>query len=97
MWAATGRAAADLGWRPRLGVAEMCRDQWAWARKHPRGYEEEAPGQAAAAGADCSGGGGEGRRAEAVGGGEAAVAGAKAACGGGAHRGVRAVGRAAAS
>ncbi|GBF90428.1 UDP-glucose 4-epimerase [Raphidocelis subcapitata] len=42
VWAATAGAEAELGWRAARGVAEMCRDQWAWASKYPRGFETEA-------------------------------------------------------
>ena len=45
MWAATDKAEQELGWRPNLGVAEMCRDQWAWATRYPRGFE--TPGETA--------------------------------------------------
>jgi UDP-glucose 4-epimerase len=31
-------AAQRLGWRTRRGLAEMCRDGWAWQRANPCGY-----------------------------------------------------------
>lgn len=37
-WADTGRAEAELGWKARLTVEDMARDQWNWQRKNPRGY-----------------------------------------------------------
>ncbi len=46
MWAATGKAEAELGWDPKFGLAEMCRDQWAWATKYPRGFEAEEGSEA---------------------------------------------------
>lgn len=42
VWAATGAAEAELGWKARFTVEDMCRDQWNWAQKYPRGYEEPA-------------------------------------------------------
>jgi UDP-glucose 4-epimerase len=42
VWAATARAEAELGWWAVRGVPEMCRDQWAWASRYPRGFEAEA-------------------------------------------------------
>lgn len=29
-----------LGWKAKLDVKDMCRDQWAWATKHPKGFED---------------------------------------------------------
>ncbi len=40
-YAATALAERDLGWTATRGVAEMCRDQWAWASANPFGYEGE--------------------------------------------------------
>ena len=40
VWAATETAERELGWRTKLNVQDMCRDQWAWASKHPKGFEE---------------------------------------------------------
>jgi UDP-glucose 4-epimerase len=39
VWAATEYAEKELGWKAKLGLTEMCRDQWAWAKKYPKGYE----------------------------------------------------------
>jgi UDP-glucose 4-epimerase len=38
VWAATEFAEKELGWRAKLTVKEMCRDQWAWASQNPAGY-----------------------------------------------------------
>lgn len=35
-------AAERLGWRTRRGLAEMCRDGWAWQRANPNGYDPPA-------------------------------------------------------
>ena len=32
-------AASRLGWRTQRGLAEICRDGWAWQRQNPNGYE----------------------------------------------------------
>jgi UDP-glucose 4-epimerase len=32
------RAAAEIGWKARLGLDAMCRDAWRWQSQHPRGY-----------------------------------------------------------
>jgi UDP-glucose 4-epimerase len=37
-YADPSRAAAELGWKARLGLEEMCRDAWRWQSKNPRGY-----------------------------------------------------------
>ena len=39
VWAATGTAEKELGWKTKLDLDDMCRDQWAWASKNPKGYE----------------------------------------------------------
>uniref|UniRef100_A0A383W948 UDP-glucose 4-epimerase n=1 Tax=Tetradesmus obliquus TaxID=3088 RepID=A0A383W948_TETOB len=39
VWAATELAESLLGWKSKLSLADMCRDQWAWASKYPQGYE----------------------------------------------------------
>lgn len=36
VWAATELAEQLLGWKAKLNVADMCRDQWAWATKYPQ-------------------------------------------------------------
>ncbi|PSC71614.1 UDP-glucose 4-epimerase [Micractinium conductrix] len=38
VWAATETAEKELGWKAKLTVKEMCRDQWAWASGNPAGY-----------------------------------------------------------
>ena len=39
VWAATDTAERELKWKTKLDVKDMCRDQWAWASKHPKGFE----------------------------------------------------------
>ena len=39
VWAATDTAERELGWKTKLDLDDMCRDQWAWASKNPKGYE----------------------------------------------------------
>ena len=39
VFAATEAAKQELGWSTRLDVDAMCRDQWAWASRNPKGYE----------------------------------------------------------
>ena len=39
VWAATETAEKQLGWKTKLGVDDMCRDQWNWASQYPKGYE----------------------------------------------------------
>ena len=36
VWAATDTADKVLGWKSKLGVKEMCEDQWKWASKYPK-------------------------------------------------------------
>lgn len=38
LWASPDRAEALLGWKARLGVAEMCADTWRWQSGNPDGY-----------------------------------------------------------
>lgn len=33
-------AAAEFGWRARLGIDDMCRDAWAWQSANPQGYPD---------------------------------------------------------
>lgn len=40
VWAATDLAEKVLSWKARFTVEDMCRDQWNWAKRFPRGYEE---------------------------------------------------------
>jgi UDP-glucose 4-epimerase len=35
------RARTRLGWEADLGLAEMCRDTWAWQSKNPEGFEDD--------------------------------------------------------
>ena len=39
VWAATETAEKELGWKTKLDVDDMCRDQWKWASENPKGYE----------------------------------------------------------
>lgn len=39
VWASTDTAEKELGWRTKLNVDDMCRDQWKWASENPKGYE----------------------------------------------------------
>ena len=38
-YANSKRAHARLGWAAKLGLAEMCRDTWAWQSQNPSGYK----------------------------------------------------------
>ncbi|KAK2385048.1 UDP-glucose 4-epimerase Uge1 [Trifolium repens] len=38
VYASTEKAEKELGWKAKYGVAEMCRDQWNWAKNNPWGY-----------------------------------------------------------
>ena len=40
VWAATETAERELGWKTKLDIHDMCRDQWKWAHDNPKGYEE---------------------------------------------------------
>ncbi|WP_299134012.1 UDP-glucose 4-epimerase GalE [uncultured Amaricoccus sp.] len=40
-YADAGRAAAELGWRAELGLAEMCASTWHWQSQNPGGYSDE--------------------------------------------------------
>lgn len=51
VWAATDTAEKELGWKAKLTVKEMCRDQWAWVR----GWGAAGPGRGAR---QCDGAGG---------------------------------------
>jgi len=57
VYAATEKARAELGWSAKLGVAEMCRDQWAWALRYPQGFETPSAGCRRGAAAAAAGGG----------------------------------------
>lgn len=39
VWAAPELAEKELGWKAKYNVKDMCRDQWNWACKFPKGYE----------------------------------------------------------
>ncbi|KAK9905085.1 hypothetical protein WJX75_009459 [Coccomyxa subellipsoidea] len=39
VWAATETAERELGWKTKLDINGMCRDQWKWASLYPKGYE----------------------------------------------------------
>ena len=39
VWAATETAEKELGWKTKLDIHDMCRDQWKWASSNPKGYE----------------------------------------------------------
>lgn len=39
-WADPSRAHAELGWRAKKGIDEMCADTWRWQSKNPNGYDE---------------------------------------------------------
>ena len=38
-YANSERAHAHLGWAAKLGLADMCRDIWAWQSQNPDGYQ----------------------------------------------------------
>ena len=40
VWAATETAENELGWKTKLDIHAMCRDQWKWASQNPKGYED---------------------------------------------------------
>jgi UDP-glucose 4-epimerase len=39
VWAATELAEREMEWKSKYNVEDMCRDQWNWVSKYPRGYE----------------------------------------------------------
>ncbi|KAJ4712981.1 UDP-glucose 4-epimerase [Melia azedarach] len=41
VWASTEKAKKELGWKPKYGIQEMCRDQWNWAKKNRTGYQSK--------------------------------------------------------
>jgi UDP-glucose 4-epimerase len=41
-YADPGHAEALLGWRATRGLAEMCRDAWAWQSRNPKGFDSAA-------------------------------------------------------
>jgi UDP-glucose 4-epimerase len=40
-FADSSRARTRLGWEAEFGLAEMCRDTWAWQSKNPEGFEDD--------------------------------------------------------
>lgn len=44
VWAATETAEKELGWKAKLTVKEMARDQWKWASENPDGYDVKKSG-----------------------------------------------------
>ncbi|KAK8652325.1 hypothetical protein V6N13_061345 [Hibiscus sabdariffa] len=38
VYASTKKAEAELKWKAKYGIDEICRDQWNWASKNPYGY-----------------------------------------------------------
>lgn len=45
VWAATETAVNELNWTPQYNLFDMCKHQWAWASKYPKGYETEEPSE----------------------------------------------------
>jgi UDP-glucose 4-epimerase len=41
VWADASKAAAQLGFTPKYGAAEMCQDTWRWQSSNPNGYSEK--------------------------------------------------------
>lgn len=41
VWADTSYAEKELGWVAKHNVDDMCRHQWQWAMRFPKGYETE--------------------------------------------------------
>ncbi|KAJ9147880.1 hypothetical protein P3X46_029996 [Hevea brasiliensis] len=41
VYASTDKAAKELNWKAKYGIAEMCRDQWKWANNNPWGYKSK--------------------------------------------------------
>ncbi|MBS0335253.1 MAG: UDP-glucose 4-epimerase GalE [Proteobacteria bacterium] len=39
-YADVSRAFAELGWKTKLGIEDMCRDGWAWQSANPQGYPD---------------------------------------------------------
>ena len=34
------KAEAELGWKAKYNLIDMCRDSWNWQKKNPKGFEE---------------------------------------------------------
>lgn len=41
VWADVSKAEQKLGFKAKLGAAEMCQDSWCWQSAHPNGYSEK--------------------------------------------------------
>ena len=41
VWADATKAINKIGFKAKLGIAEMCQDTWRWQSKNPRGYSEK--------------------------------------------------------
>lgn len=41
IWADSGRAASELGWRAQSGLEEIVTSAWRWAEAHPNGYASD--------------------------------------------------------
>lgn len=39
VYAATGYAETELGWKAKYNIDDMCQHQYAWAHKYPQGYD----------------------------------------------------------
>ena len=39
-YADASRALAEMGWKTKLGIEDMCRDGWAWQSANPQGYPD---------------------------------------------------------
>jgi len=39
-WADTSRAAAELGWRSRRSIDDICSDAWRWQSRNPQGFPD---------------------------------------------------------
>lgn len=40
VWADTSLAEKEIGWKAKYDLEDMCRHQWQWASKHPKGYDD---------------------------------------------------------
>ena len=38
-WSDPSKAAAELGWKAKFNLEEMCRDSWNWQKQNPEGYQ----------------------------------------------------------
>ena len=39
-WSNPAKAAAELGWKAKFNLEDMCRDAWNWQRSNPEGYQK---------------------------------------------------------